>query len=149
LVAGITGAGKSSLINSVFGSDLAESGAGMPVTQHFQKFQPESKPIVIYDSKGLEWQEHKKFIEETATFFTDLQKSKEVSEHIHCIWYVVNTGRGRIEDFEIELVRKIFTNTPVLFILNKSDLSDSKTIKTVKKVIDEENLENNKGKKTF
>jgi len=56
--------------------------------------------------------EHKSFIETTGKFFTELQNSKEVAEHIHCIWYVINTGRGRIEDFEIELVRKIFKSTP-------------------------------------
>jgi predicted GTPase len=39
LLAGITGAGKSSLINAVFGENVANAGAGMPVTQQFfEKF---------------------------------------------------------------------------------------------------------------
>jgi predicted GTPase len=145
LVAGITGAGKSALINAVFGEELALSEAGMPVTQHFQKYEPKEKPIVIYDSKGLEWKEHKSFIKDTGDFFNKLRESKDVSEHIHCIWYVVNSGRGRIEDFEAELVRKVFNPTPVIFVLNKSDLADSKTIKAVKKVIEDEKLPNNLG----
>lgn len=91
----------------------------MPVTQHFQKFEPKDKPIVIYDSKGLEWKEHKSFIKDTGDFFNELREKKDVSEHIHCVWYCVNSGRGRIEDFESELVRKVFNPTPVIFILNK------------------------------
>lgn len=35
LLTGITGAGKSSLINAVFGQKLAKTGTGVPITQHF------------------------------------------------------------------------------------------------------------------
>lgn len=35
LLTGITGAGKSSLINAVFGQKLAATGTGVPITQHF------------------------------------------------------------------------------------------------------------------
>jgi len=42
-------------------------------------------------------------------------------------------------------VREVFAPTPVIFILNKSDLADSKQIKAIKKVIENENLSNNKG----
>jgi predicted GTPase len=35
LLTGITGAGKSSLINAVFGKQLAATGTGVPITQHF------------------------------------------------------------------------------------------------------------------
>jgi len=78
-------------------------------------------------------------------FFEDFKKKKNVEEHIHVVWYVVNTGRGRIEDFEAELVRKVFHPTPVVFILNKADAADAKTILACKKLIKEEKLENNKG----
>jgi tRNA U34 5-carboxymethylaminomethyl modifying GTPase MnmE/TrmE len=111
----------------------------------FQKFEPKNKPIVIYDSKGLEWKEHKSFIEETGKFFDELRSKEDVSEHIHVVWYVINTGRGRIEDFEADIVRKVFNPTPVIFILNKVDLADSKAIKAVKEVIEAEKLPNNKG----
>lgn len=94
----------------------------MPVTQHFQKFEPKDKPIVVYDSKGLEWKEHRQFIKDTGDFFESLRKKPDVADHIHVVWYVVNTGRGRFEDFEAELVRKVFNPTPVIFILNKGIL---------------------------
>ena len=37
IVAGKTGVGKSTLINSVFREKLAETGIGKPVTQHMRK----------------------------------------------------------------------------------------------------------------
>lgn len=145
LVAGITGAGKSTLINAVFGQDLAQAGVGLPVTQHFQKFEPKDKPVVLYDSKGLEWSEHEAFIKETAKFFMTLRQSPDVAEHIHVVWYVINTARGRFEPFEAEIVKQVFHPTPVIFILNKCDAADAKQIKSIKKVIEDENMENNKG----
>ncbi|KAG2393076.1 hypothetical protein C9374_009653 [Naegleria lovaniensis] len=145
LVAGITGAGKSSLVNAVFGEELARAGAGMPVTQHFQKYEPNDKPVVIYDSKGLEWNSHEEFIKETGKFFMELRQSPDVANHIHVVWYVVNTARGRFENFEAEVVREVFAPTPVIFVLNKSDLADSLQLKAIKKVIEDEKLEHNKG----
>ena len=38
LITGITGAGKSTLINSIFGKKLALTGIGEPITQHFIKY---------------------------------------------------------------------------------------------------------------
>jgi predicted GTPase len=145
LVAGITGAGKSTLINAVFGEDLAQAGVGLPVTQHFQKFEPKDKPVVLYDSKGLEWSEHEAFIKETGKFFMQLRQSPDVAEHIHVVWYVINTARGRFEAFEAELVKEVFHPTPVIFVLNKCDAADAKQIRSIKKVIEDEKLENNKG----
>lgn len=132
-------------MNAVFGEELAKSGVGMPVTQHFQKFEPSEKPVVIYDSKGLEWGSHEEFIKETGKFFMELRQSPDVANHIHVVWYVVNTGRGRFENFEAEIVREVFAPTPVIFVLNKADLADSLQLKAIKKVIEDEKLEHNKG----
>lgn len=106
----------------MFGEELAKTGAGLPVTQHFQKFEPKDKPIVVYDSKGLEFKEHEAFIKQTGEFFTDLRKKPDVADHIHVVWYVVNVARGRFEKFEAELVRKIFNPTPVIFVLSKGTI---------------------------
>eukprot|EP00761_Pharyngomonas_kirbyi_P003500 gb/GECH01003504.1/.p1 GENE.gb/GECH01003504.1/~~gb/GECH01003504.1/.p1 ORF type:complete len:487 (+),score=178.05 gb/GECH01003504.1/:1-1461(+) len=145
LLAGITGAGKSTLVNSVFGEELAQAGAGMPVTQHFQKFEPQNKPICIYDSKGLELSAHEEFIKETGEFFVSLREKEDVSEHIHVVWYVVNTARGRFEEFEASLIREVFAPTPVIFVLNKADLADASQLRAAKDVIEKEEFSNNKG----
>jgi GTPase SAR1 family protein len=71
LVAGCTGAGKSTLINRVFGRVVARTGAGVPITQHFERYELENEAVVIYDSKGLEVGDHNEFIETTKSFLVD------------------------------------------------------------------------------
>jgi len=54
MVVGKTGVGKSTLINSVFRDNLADTGIGTPVTQHLQKITKSGIPLTIYDTKGIE-----------------------------------------------------------------------------------------------
>ena len=50
LIAGRTGVGKSTLINSVFNSELATTGQGKPVTQTTRLIQKEGVPLRIWDT---------------------------------------------------------------------------------------------------
>lgn len=54
IVAGKTGVGKSTLINSVFKDKLAETGIGKPVTDHMRKISKKEFPLAIYDTRGFE-----------------------------------------------------------------------------------------------
>lgn len=54
IVAGKTGVGKSTLINSVFKEKLAETGMGKPVTDHMRKLTKKGVPLAIYDTRGFE-----------------------------------------------------------------------------------------------
>lgn len=72
LVIGKTGAGKSTLINAVFGKKLAKTGSGKPVTQSLKQFQKGN--LSIYDSKGLELQDNDAYKE--IVNFIDTQKNK-------------------------------------------------------------------------
>ena len=51
LLLGGSGAGKSSLVNAVFGKPLAEIGEGKPITQNYTRFSGADSPVVIYDSR--------------------------------------------------------------------------------------------------
>ena len=57
IVAGKTGVGKSTLINSVFRENLAETGMGRPITKHMRKIRKKDIPLNIYDTRGLELSE--------------------------------------------------------------------------------------------
>jgi ribosomal protein S27E len=114
--------GKSSLVNSIFGANIAQVGVGVPVTMHYTRIEPTDRPVVIYDSRGLEDGHHVEFLQETRAFFQELRSRPRIQEHIHVVWYVVNAACGRFEPFELQLVRDIFSPTPVIFVLNKTDL---------------------------
>lgn len=57
LIVGKSGVGKSTLINSVFRENLADTGIGKPVTKHLRKITKEGIPIALYDTQGLELEE--------------------------------------------------------------------------------------------
>jgi hypothetical protein len=54
VVVGKTGVGKSTLINAVFGSQVAATGLGRPVTTDTEYFEHPDVPLGIYDSQGFE-----------------------------------------------------------------------------------------------
>ena len=54
LIAGRTGVGKSTLINSVFRGSLATTGQGEPVTQTTRLLSKQGVPLAIWDTRGLE-----------------------------------------------------------------------------------------------
>eukprot|EP01095_Lingulamoeba_sp_RSL-Kostka_P007085 TRINITY_DN2236_c0_g7_i1.p1 TRINITY_DN2236_c0_g7~~TRINITY_DN2236_c0_g7_i1.p1 ORF type:complete len:431 (+),score=112.52 TRINITY_DN2236_c0_g7_i1:32-1294(+) len=145
LIAGVTGSGKSSLVNAVFGSQIAQVGDGIPVTEHYLRIEPPDKPVVIYDSKGLEDGRHEEFINDTRLFFETMRSKPLLRDHIHVVWYVINSACGRFEPFEEILIREIFAPTPVIFILNKSDVSSGSQLDTLETLIQNCAFENSKG----
>lgn len=136
LVAGCTGSGKSTLINTVFGRQVARVGGGVPVTQHFDRYELESESVVIYDSKGLEVGEHTNFMRTTKEFLED-----ETVE-VHVVWYIINSAVSRIQPFEVDVCKSLFSKLPVIFILNKADLSSVEERESLRHSIREMHLAN-------
>eukprot|EP01104_Vermistella_antarctica_P019135 TRINITY_DN7355_c0_g1_i1.p1 TRINITY_DN7355_c0_g1~~TRINITY_DN7355_c0_g1_i1.p1 ORF type:complete len:531 (-),score=131.47 TRINITY_DN7355_c0_g1_i1:140-1732(-) len=140
LITGITGSGKSSLVNSIFGTTLAETGAGKPITQHFLRYTMEDKHVVIYDSKGLEIGSDLDFVEETNKFFEEHQLTGE--DPVHVIWYIINAAGARFHPFEERLCREVFTRTPIAFIINKADISSDEARRSLRDCIKDMALPN-------
>ncbi|HBN83974.1 MAG TPA: GTPase, partial [Clostridiales bacterium] len=145
IVAGKTGVGKSTLINSIFREELAETGIGKPITKHMKTLSKPDFPLTIYDTKGLEMgndvqAEVKKEIIQT---IKDGVYSKDANRAIHCLWYCINAASDRIEDREIEWLRSFTeenkeTQVPVIIVLTKS--FSKKTAEEFRNYIDNLNL---------
>eukprot|EP00736_Rhodelphis_marinus_P001612 Rmarinus@m.22465 len=126
LLVGHCGSGKSSIVNAVFGEDLATTGAGSPITQHFEKFSPPGKPLVIYDSKGLEHGKESGFLDDMETFMMNCFANS--NDFIHIVWFVVNLGTARFSDYDVKICREVLQSVPKIIVLNKADSVDDKTV---------------------
>lgn len=128
VVIGKTGVGKSTLINSVFGENVAEVGLGRPVTQSIRKLEKEGTPLAIYDTPGLELQgDHsaENLLEQVTNLINEGIQSEDVNQAIHCIWYCINTASSRVEPTEMNFLRKLGENTkrcnvPVILVLTQA-----------------------------
>lgn len=146
IVAGKTGVGKSTLINSVFRDRLAETGVGKPVTDHMRKITKKEVPLIIYDTRGFELgkevqQQVKQEIVETIIKGIE---AHDINKAIHCIWYCINTASNRVEPEEIEWLRELtkenqMTDIPIIVVLTQS--FSKKNADTMKKMILDENLD--------
>ena len=75
LLIGSTGVGKSSLINTCFGEQLAKVGIGKPITQNIESFSCDSVPVVSFDTKGYEIgsDKEKAFVKEVIDYAIDFK----------------------------------------------------------------------------
>ena len=107
---GRTGAGKSSFINYLLGSNAAPTGCGEPVTTAFDEYEYVLRngfAIRIFDSKGLEVDDYDDAVGEILAFISGRNKSKDVLDWIHSIFYCININRARLEAEEVVFIKRV------------------------------------------
>lgn len=136
VVMGKTGAGKSTLINSVLGEDLAPTGIGQAVTKTNQLYSKYmllplvkhsrykgvyrmvGKTLNLYDTVGLEIDAS--ITENTLCQIKELlQKAqeREADDDITLVWFCVNWQSSRFENYEVELIRSLSIEYEIPFVL--------------------------------
>jgi len=149
IVAGKTGVGKSTLINSVFREKLADTGVGAPVTQTIKELTKKDFPLRVYDTVGLELgsDRQQQVTDDINNVIKDALSSRNEDKFIHCIWYCINVNSNRFEPTEEAFIDQLakdnkHTGVPVIIVLT---IAHNKTIsQKMKNYIDERNL-NTKG----
>ena len=124
---GKTGVGKSTLINAIFGEEVAATGVGRPVTMDSHFYEHRDGFIGVFDSRGLE------IGKDTDALISDLEsemkkrREEPLSEQIHVAWYCVRAGDNRFEETEGEFIRRLHgLGLPVVAVLTQVPAKDGK-----------------------
>lgn len=122
LVAGITGTGKSTLLNAVFGKNLAETGTGRPVTEHMSEYHSDDIPIRIWDTVGLELDSEKtrKSIGDICAKIAEMAEHPDPYDKVHAIWYCINSNSKRYQGAELEFIKELHSlGVPFIIVLTQ------------------------------
>ena len=120
LVVGKTGVGKSTLVNAMFGSDVAKTGIGEPVTRGLTHYALPDSFLGLYDAEGFETGIAGDAILSGLHALVDQYTQKPAQEQLHAAWYLVRWSDRRFEQAQVEFVRKLVElGLPVIVVLTQ------------------------------
>lgn len=131
LICGASGVGKSSLINHVFGGQVARVGHAIPVTKGIEKYARDNVSVVLYDSQGYE-------LGKNCDYQENIEKWLDQSpdKTIHMAWYCISAGNKRLTDMDMGVIRQLKARRiPVAVILTQIDTVDAEELAALEGVI--------------
>ena len=160
IVAGKTGVGKSSLINYIFGKEVAKVGDGQPVTQEIQEYNLENDNITLFDTKGIEAKDYEKTLDNIKKYLELRQDSPDENDDIHIAWLCISERGDRVEEADRELLKILSeAGIPVIGVFTKREskressfvnkvvennlLPEAKAIVRVRSITEEVEIEDN------
>ena len=102
---GKTGVGKSTLVNAIFGEEVARTGIGEPVTKGSHLYLDKIGHLGLVDTQGLEIGKDDREILRDLDKVIKESRKLPLSEQIHVAWYCVRGMDRRFEGAGAEVVR--------------------------------------------
>lgn len=139
LLLGNTGVGKSSLINVIFGQEIASVSSVKPETRGFHKYEVPDVSVNLIDSEGFEL-DNENFFREALDAFIEKNYS-DVKNQIHIAWYCISISSNRVLPFDIANIRCLRAKgipTCVVFTQCDNDTPEGSIAKDLSKIIYQE-----------
>ena len=109
IVIGTSGVGKSTLINEIFGEQLAKEGMGKRTTIESKRYESKLVPFIsLLDTMGTEIGTGHKLVDvlkETLDEIINKLDKNDPNEHVHCIIYC--TSSNRFFEDELDVILKL------------------------------------------
>jgi uncharacterized protein (DUF697 family)/GTP-binding protein EngB required for normal cell division len=119
-VFGKTGVGKSTLVNAIFGRDVAATGVGKPVTRGLVYHRHPDGFLGLYDSEGFETGTAGDAIVDGLRRLVADHRARAVDEQIHAVWYLVRWSDRRFERAQEQFVRELAAlGLPVIVVMTQ------------------------------
>ncbi|KAF6825807.1 hypothetical protein CMUS01_09690 [Colletotrichum musicola] len=127
LICGLTGVGKSTLLNRVFGIQMTQAESDQRGHHDIERaFESDQHPgIIIHDSKGYQAGNDKEF-----TAFKRFLRSRsykpKASQNLHAIWLCIDTDKDLpVQSALVSILRKVASiapTTPIVIVGTKKDM---------------------------
>lgn len=149
MLLGATGCGKSSLINLVFGKNLAEVNDVSRGTDEFETFlgKEHGLGVNLIDSRGYEMENGngESYDNYCGAIKKEIEKSKKNDplRKIHIIWFCISVAAHRVQEYDTAILEMLYNESElrnrIAIVLTKCDQDDEEytTAKTMKQVIAE------------
>lgn len=128
LVIGNTGAGKSTLISSLFQVSISNSVTQTISTKPYTK---SGLSIAAYDTPGLEKEnKQRNKVKQDIAKFIKQQNQKEPEEQIHAVWYCVDSHVNRESQIDQQWIESLSKETPVIAVITRASGDEEEWLKT-------------------
>lgn len=120
-LSGGSGVGKSTLLNAIFGRDLADTGIGKPVTAAAKWYEEPRFPVRLLDTRGLERGDFSRTIGELEAALQQGRTRSHAQDQPHVLWICIDGTSSRIQDSDQQLVSMAKRlELPVIVVVTKA-----------------------------
>jgi len=129
LLMGITGVGKSSLINYLAGDYLAEAGiattsGGLTRGIHKYPINLNGQECMVADTEGLEASHPDFWLKLMQKELLDTDYKKPISQWYHIVVYCIGANGGRVQDIELKMIEQLNdAGYGIIIAFTKADLA--------------------------
>ena len=89
------------------------------MTKVVERFEDPDVPVTLYDTKGVELGDSKRRVIRDYKRLIAAKRKGRPEEHIHVLWYCMDAGQTRVEDYDLEIMAELAAEIPVILVFTQ------------------------------